>query len=202
LDLYQGLFDGKPLEPNDFVISADEKRICLVCHEDRLPPGVNRIGRYDYQYQRHGTLIYLAALDVRTGRIIGQTAEKNGKVPFMSLVDCLMSTEPYNKANRVFWLVDNGSAHHRSTFGDRLAGNYSNAIAIHLPKHASWLNQIEIYFSILSRKLLKPSDFSSSQQLISQLSSFEAIYNKTARPFNWKFTKKQLEERFQELDSS
>lgn len=71
-----------------------------------------------------------------------------------------MSTEPYASAKRVFWVLDNGSSHAGQASIDRLEGAYENLRLIHLPIHASWLNQIELYFSIVQRKALTPNDFS------------------------------------------
>ena len=70
-----------------------------------------------------------------------------------------MTAKPYASARRVFWVVDNGSSHRGQASVDRLQGAWSNLTLIHLPVHASWLNQIEIYFSIVQRKVLTPNDF-------------------------------------------
>jgi hypothetical protein len=103
-----------------------------------------------------------------------------------------MKQEPYRSANRVFWIADNGSSHRGQTSVDRLAKWYPNAIQIHTPVHASWLNQIEIYFSILQRKLLTPNDFTNIETLEHHLLAFQDHYEKIAKPFKWKFTKKDL----------
>lgn len=199
LDLYQGFWQELNIGEGDFVISADEKSIQALSRGERYGAGIGRIGRYDYEYTRHGTIIYLAALDVFSGHIIGRTSQTNGIEPFTKLVDDVMSSPPYNKANRVFWIIDNGGSHHPSTFPARLKTHYPNATAVHLPTHASWLNQIEIYFSILTRKMLKPNDFDSLEDLVAKLLSFEAIYNETAKPFNWKFTKDDLKQRLDQM---
>ena len=200
LDLYHQKWQGCQLTDGDFVISADEKPIQALARCGRLPAGSGRIGRYDYEYERKGVITYLAALDVASGTVIGQTDSSNGIAPFTQLVTEVMNTDPYKSANRVFWIVDNGCAHHPSTFPARLATAHHNAIAVQLPTHASWLNQVEIYFSILTRKLLKPNDFRALDELISNLHRFEEIYNDRAKPFNWKFTKMDLFERFKHLE--
>lgn len=202
LDLYQGLWQGEPLTETDRIISADEKTIQALFRPDREGPRPGKMARYDYQYERKGTLNYLAALDVRSGQVISRISESNGIDPFMKLVNAVMEEKPYCSAQRVFFIVDNGCAHHPSTFPTRLVDGYKNAIAVHLPKHASWLNQIEIYFSILTRKFLKPNDFEDLEQLAWKLFSFEAIYNENATPFNWRFTKEDLKERFKQIDKT
>jgi hypothetical protein len=112
-----------------------------------------------------------------------------------------MQQEPYRSANRVYWITDNGSSHRGQTSVDRLAKWYPNAIQIHTPVHASWLNQIEIYFSILQRKLLTPNDFSDLETLEHQLLTFQNHYEKIAKPFKWKFTKKDLNKILLKLSS-
>ncbi len=72
---------------------------------------------------------------------------------------------------------------------------YLNAIAVHLPIHASWLNQIEIYFAIVQKKALTPNDFPSLEAVKKRLLGFQARYQEVARPFSWKFTRKDLKEK-------
>src|SRR6478672_584000 len=83
---------------------------------------------------------------------------------------------------------------------DRLAAQYPNAIMVHTPVHASWLNQVEIYFSIVQRKVLSPNDFTDLDAITDQLSAFETRYNQTARPFKWKFTTTDLDDLLARLD--
>ena len=115
--------------------------------------------RVEREYRRHGTLAYLAAYDVHRAQVIGHCAPTTGIAPFTALVDKVMTSEPYASARRVFWIVDNGSSHRGWTAAARLTDAYPNATMIHLPVHASWLNQVEIYFSVVQRKLLTPDDF-------------------------------------------
>ena len=196
LDLYEGRWDGKLLEPGDLIISADEKpsvqarqRIC-----ETLPPapGVSRGQRVEHTYQRGGALTYLAAWDVRRGRVFGRTERKGGIAPFDRLVSQVMTTEPYASARRVFWIVDNGSSHRGQASVRRLQGRWRNLILVHTPVHASWVNQIEIYFSIVQRKVLTPNDFDSLATVARRLHEFEHLYNQIAEPFGWKFTRNDL----------
>ena len=151
--------------------------------------------RVEYEYERGGTLAYLAALDVVNGQGVGRGESTTGIAPFSRLVDQVMTQPPYVSAKQVFWIVDNGSSHHPATFPTRLKEAYPNAVAVHLPKHASWLNQIELYFSILQRKALTPKDFGNLDALAERLLGFQERYNRTARPFRWKFTREQLQQR-------
>jgi hypothetical protein len=131
------------------VISADEKsqlQALRRCHPD-LPPGPRRTRRVEFEYRRGGTLAYLGAYDVHRAVLLGTVAAKTGIVPFTALVERVMTTEPYASARRVFWVVDNGSSHAGGVSVARMAEAWPRATLVHLPVHASWLNQIEIVFS-------------------------------------------------------
>jgi transposase len=207
LDLYAGVWEGVPLESADCVLSADEKtsiQARIRCHASRPPtprqgkqPG--QPSYVEFEYGRGGALAYLAAWDVRRGQISGRCEAKTGKAPFIRLVDQIMQQEPYRSAPRVFWIVDNGSSHRGSRARQELVARYPNLILVHLPTHASWLNQIEIYFSITQRKVLTPNDFPSLAAVEQRLLAFEDRYNRTAQPFAWTFTRQDLERRLAQL---
>ncbi len=195
LDLYARRFEGRRLRPDELVISADEKSQlqALARRHDSLPPGPGRAMRNEFDYRRGGTLAYLAAWDVHHARIFGRCEPKTGIEPFGRLVEQVMTTEPYASARTVFWVVDNGSSHAGQASIDRLEGAHPNLRLIHLPVHASWLNQIEIYFSILQRKALTPNDFADLDALATRISAFEHYYRQIAQPFDWTFTRTDLE---------
>jgi hypothetical protein len=115
--------------------------------------------------------------------VFGHCAPSTGIVPFMALVEQIMPTEPYASAKRVFWIVDNGSSHRGQAAIDRLAKRFPNAVMVHTPVHASWLNQVEIYFSVVQRKVVSPNDFTDLAEVEQRLTDFEKRYNATARPF-------------------
>jgi hypothetical protein len=196
LDLYQRVWNGRPLGDEEYVISSDEKTSIQArcrCHPT-LPPGAARTMRVNHEYDRGGSLAYLAAYDVHRAKVFGHCAAKTGIVPFMSLVEKVMTSEPYASAERVFWVVDNGSSHRGKAAVDRLVRDFPNAVMVHTPVHASWLNQVEIFFSIVQRKVVTPNDFTSLDQVEDRLITFERRYNETARPFRWKFTPADLED--------
>lgn len=194
LDLYERQWDGKPLGPKDYVICADEKTCiqALGRREQTVPPSRGHGTLVDNEYIRGGTVAYLAALDVRSGRVFGQVVEKTGIDPFDQFVAQVMQHEPYRTADRVFWIVDNGCSHQPKTFPERLAASFPNAIAVHLPIHASWLNQAELFFSIVQRKALTPNDLESKEALTRRLLEHQSRYNRSPRPFKWRFTKEDL----------
>lgn len=112
--------------------------------------------------------------------------------PFDRLVNQVTTQKPYASARRVFWVVDNGSSHRERKSVERLEGRYRNLRLIHLPIHASWLNQIEIYFSVVQRKVLTPNDFTDLVEVADRLLGFQERYESIATPFEWKFTREDL----------
>jgi hypothetical protein len=201
LDLYARRWEDKPLGAKDFVISADEKTSIQArrrCHPT-LPPGPRRFARVEHEYERRGALAYLAAWDCGQGKIFARCETTTGIEPFGRLVDQVMSIEPYASAKRVFWVVDNGSSHRGAASVDRLSRTWPNAHLVHLPVHASWLNQIEIYFSVVQRKVLAPNDFTDLDDLEQRLLAFQRRYEQAAQPFQWKFTRHDLDKLLQRL---
>jgi DDE superfamily endonuclease len=194
LDLYARLFEGRRLTKREYVISSDEKTSIQArcrCHPT-LPPGKARLMRVEHEYDRGGALAYLAAYDVHRALLFGRTEPTTGIEPFGRLVEQVMTVEPYVSAKRVFWVVDNGSSHRGQASVDRLEGAWPNLRLIHLPTHASWLNQIEIVFSVIQRKVVSPNDFTDLDQITARLAAFEQRYNNLAEPFDWRFTRDDL----------
>ena len=204
LDLYAGWWEGQPLDPADCVISADEKTSsqARARRHATTPPLPGQPMRVEHEYVRGGALAYLAAWDVRRGGAIGRGDTTTGIGPFGALVDQIMAQAPYRRAPRVFWIVDNGSSHRGAASADRRQRRYPNLILVHLPTHASWLNQIEIYFSIIQRKVLSPNDFPDLAAVERRLLAFEARYNDTAVPFDWRFTRADLDRRLAQLPAT
>jgi hypothetical protein len=194
LDLYQGIWQGSALRPDEFVVSADEKTsIQARCRIHRtLPTTAGQCMRVEHEYERLGALNYIAAWDVRHAKIFGRCETKTGIQAFDGLVNDVMTQQPYASARRVFWIVDNGSSHRGQAAIQRLQAKWPKLVLVHLPVHASWLNQIEIYFSILQRKVITPNDFESLKNLAQRIIEFQKRYEQTAKPFEWKFTKDDL----------
>ena len=194
LDLYARHFEGKRLRPDEYVLSADEKT--SIQARDRIHPTVPANQDHpmlvEHEYKRRGALAYIAALDVHRAKVFGRCEQTTGIEPFGRLVEQVMSAEPYASARRVFWIVDNGSSHRGQASIRRLENAYANLRLIHLPIHASWLNQIEIYFSIIQRKVLTPNDFKNLAEVERRLIAFETTYENTSTPFEWKFTRDDL----------
>ena len=202
LDLYQGRWQGKLLEPADMVICADAKPSIQArarIHPS-APPGpatVNWSSTSTSGWARFATS--MPGTSAAAG-VIGRSEPKGGIEPFDRLVWQVMTQEPYASARRVFWIVDNGSDHRGQRSIERLQRRWRNLILVHLPVHASWLNQVEIYHSIIQRKLLDPNDFPNTAALARALNQFERRYNQIAEPFDWSFTRQDLAELLDNLD--
>lgn len=194
LDLYQGLWAGQPLRPDEYVLSADEKTSIQARRRKHatLPPAPGQPAYVEHEYERAGACVYLAAWDVRRAKVFGRCEAKNGIAPFGQLVADVMGQEPYRSARRVFWIMDNGSAHRGVKAMTRLRAKWPSIVVVHTPIHASWLNQVEIYFSIVQRKVLTPNDFASLAQLRAALLAFQQRYEKCAAPFRWTFNRSDL----------
>ncbi|MFC7980230.1 IS630 family transposase [Streptomyces cinereoruber] len=202
LGLYARIWQGIELGDDEYVISADEKTSIQArcrCHPT-LAPGQARAMRVNHTYGRGGALAYLAAYDVHAAKVFGRTGPRTGIDPFMNLVAQVMSIEPYASAKRVFWIVDNGSSHRGQKAADRLTAAFPNAVMVYTPVHASWLNQVEIYFSVVQRKVVSPNDFTDLTEVGKRLRAFEDRYNATAQPFQWKFTTSDLDDLLARLD--
>lgn len=202
LDLYHRRFDNEPLRPDEYVISTDEKTSiqARIPKHATLPAASGRQPRIEHKYTRGGATNYLAALDVHRAKLFGRCEPHTGIKPFAALVQQVMTSAPYTSARRVFFIADNGSSHRGQASIDRMVKAWPNATLVHLPTHSSWLNQIEIYSSIVQRKVLTPSDFADLDEVPHLLLTFQHRYEQTATPFEWKFTRNDLTVLLQRLD--
>ena len=194
LDLYAGCWEGQPLGSKDYVLSADEKTSIQArarIHPP-LPCAPGQPSRIEPEYKRGGAWQYLAAWDVRRGYVMGRCEAKTGIASFGRLVEQVLAQEPYRSAERLFWVVDNGSSHRGAAAVRRLRGMDARIVLVHTPVHASWLNQVEIYFSIIQRKVLTPNDFPTLDAVRVRLALYEELSNRTPKPFAWKFTRQDL----------
>jgi len=201
LDLYEGYWQEERVDPFDRILSSDEKTSiqARIRRHPTLGPASGRRRRVEAEYGRGGALQYLAAWDVQEGRVMGLCEPKTGIEPFGRLVEQVMEQPVYGSADRVFWVVDNGSSHRGEASVKRMSRAYPNAILVHLPVHASWLNQVEVYFSLLQRKVLTPNDSINLQELELRIKLYEELTNKEPKPFAWRFTRYDLFDLLQRL---
>jgi hypothetical protein len=195
LDLYQRCWEGQRLGTREYVISTDEKTSIQArsrIHPTR-PPRPRQPMKVEHEYVRGGAVAYLAAWDVASGRVYGRCESTTGIAPFERLVGAVMGQEPYRSAERVFWIADNGSSHRGEAARRRLRAAHDNAWLVSLPVHASWLNQVEIWFSLVQRKALTPNDMTTTDEVEERLMKFQDNQNEYPKPFNWRFTKEDLQ---------
>ncbi len=194
LDLYHRRWQGKPLGPHDFVLSADEKTQIPIRSRRQpiMPPTPGHAMRVETDSTRHGTCTYIAAWDVHRAALFGRVGATISILAFDAVVAEVMDQEPYRSARRVFWVVDHGTIHRGTRAIDRLRTRWPNLILVHTPVRASWLNQIELYFSMLQRKALTPADFASQDAVVDRILGFQHHYQSVARPFEWRFTRHDL----------
>ena len=194
LDLYCRIWEGVALGPREYVLCADEKTSIQARGRKHptQPPSAGRSMRVEHEYKRGGALAYVAALDVHRARIIGRCESRANIGAFDRLLADIMSRQPYCSAKRIFLIIDNGSSHRGTKSVARIQNRWPRITPVHLPVHASWLSQIEIYFSIVQRKALTPNDLNSLTALEDRIMGFQERYQVIAKPFHWHFTRYDL----------
>ncbi len=194
IDLYQRRWKGAALGPHDYVLCIDEKTSIQARRRKHpsLPPAPGGAIYVEHEYVRAGVLAYVVAWDVHRARLFGRCERKNSIAAFHRLVGQITRREPYRSARRVFLITDDGACHRGRRAADRLHAKWANIVLVRTPVHASWLNQLEIYFSIVQRKLLTPSSFNSLADLRRKLMAFQDSYQRSAKPFKWTFTRRDL----------
>lgn len=168
------------------VVSVDEKTAMAARsrrHPDR-PPGRGRVRRREFEYVRHGTVSVTAALDVHTGQVVVEELPRNDSAHFIRFLTRLDRCVPAGLT--IHLVLDNGSSHTSKATRAWLA-KHPRIVAHYTPKHASWLNQVEIFFSLLARAVLRHGDFSSRDDLLEKVTDLAVIHNETARPFRWNY---------------
>ena len=186
LDLYARSWDGSALGADDYVVSADEKPSLQARRRKHptLAPGPARPMRVEHEYLRTGALTYLAAWDVHRAKLFGRCEPKTTIGAVDRLVQQVMTTEPYRSARRVFWIADNCSSHRGEKAVGRFRAQWPTLTLVHTPVHASWLDQVEIYFSIVQRKIVTPNDFTSLHDLEDRLLAFQGRSSRRRNRFN------------------
>lgn len=179
-----GLYLSRPT--NALVLSVDEKT-AIPARSRRHPtkpvaPG--RPERREFEYRRHGTACLMAALDVHTGEVIATDAARNDSANFVAFLAEIDARVP--KRRKIHLVLDNGSSHVAKATKAWLA-DHPRFVVHHTPKHASWLNQVELFFSILTRQLLRRGEFASRDDLVSKIMGFIREHNRTAKPFRWTY---------------
>jgi transposase len=148
------------------------------------PVAPGRPERQEFEYRRHGTACLIAALNVHTGEVIATDTPRNNSANFIAFLEQLDASVP--KRKKVHLVLDNGSSHVSKATKAWLA-EHPRFVAHYTPKHASWLNQVELFFSILTRRLLRRGEFDSRDDLVHQIMGFIREHNRTAKPIRWTY---------------
>jgi len=179
-----GLYRKPPV--NAAVFSLDEKSAIQAL--DRLDPVLplspGRAERHGFEYYRHGTLSLYAALDVRTGQVIGKTASRHTSAEFVAFLAQVVATQAVGK--EIHLIVDNLSAHKTKRVTAFLS-EHPNVTVHYTPTYSSWLNQIEIWFSKIQRDLIARGIFSSQNDLKRKIMRYIRSHNANAKPFKWTY---------------
>lgn len=184
-----GLYLNPP--ENAIVVSIDEKTSIQakqpIRKEIAIEPG--KPARREFEYKRHGVQALLAGLLVHSGDVIGDVYDRNTRVEFIDFLQRLQREIPEEK--EVHAILDNLQVHTTPEVKTWLE-EHPRWTFHFTPTHASWLNQVELFFSILCRRLLRRGAFTSKADLKTQLLAFIERYNPTAKPFAWTYEGKPL----------
>jgi transposase len=185
---------GLYLDPPEgaLVVSIDEKTGIQAKAPTRpdSPARPSKPARREHEYTRNGTQNLFAALQVHSGEVRAMPSKTRNRFDLLRFLDQLEHEIPAGKT--VIAITDNLSTRTTQEVNNWLAA-HPRWHFVFTPKHASWLNQVEIFFSILARRLLKRGAFTSEHDLAQQMLAFVETYNQTARPFKWTYTGKVLD---------
>lgn len=178
------------------VLSIDEKTGIQALSRSRplQPAGAGRVGRWEFEYKRHGTRCLFACFNVRTGKVLGRLTQQRRREDFLSFMDEVAGRY---RQRRVHVILDNLNTHRDTTRGafisDWNCSHGERFIFHYTPTHGSWLNQVELWFSVLSRRVLRYGDFASPQHLVEAVEAFIHRWNTSeAKPFRWTYEGRPL----------
>ena len=172
---------------NAIVVSVDEKTSVQAKereHPDQ-PPTTGRRRRREWEYIRHGTASLFAALDVHSGEVLAEPIPgKNNSVNFCDFLNTI--EHAVDPSSEIHVVLDNGSSH-RSKYTKAWFVAHPRWVTHYTPPHASWVNQVELFFSILQRKVIRNGNFTSRDDLITKMLTFITDRNNNAKPFKWTY---------------
>src|SRR5271166_369561 len=179
-----GLYLNPPQNAAAFCVDEKSAIQALDRLDRRLPLSPGRAERHGFEYYRHGTLSLFAALNPRTGDVIGQTAPRHTSVEFVTFLEEVVARCPADQPVHI--ILDNLSVHKAPLVREFLA-RHSNVQFHFTPTYSSWLNQVEIWFSKLQRDVIDRGIFTSVADLRRKIMRYIRLYGKTAKPFRWKY---------------
>ena len=180
-----------PPAADTVLFSVDEKTAMQARSRKRAtrPVRAGLVERREFEYVRHGTVSLMAAMNVTTGTVHPKIIKRNDSDTFIEFLTELAATVEPDK--KIHLILDNGSSH-TSRQTRKWLREHPRFTVTYTPCHASWLNMIEIFFSILARRVLRRGDFASRDDLIKKITTFIKTYNRTAKPFRWTYDAKLL----------
>lgn len=173
------------------VVCVDEKTAIAARsrkHPDQ-PCRPGRVARREFEYVRHGTVSIIAALDVHTGQVLTERITKNDSATFIAFLTMLDAH--IDPRLTIHLVLDNGSSH-TSKATKKWLREHPRFQPHYTPAHASWLDQAELFFSILTRRLLRRGEFTSREDLANKIENFVNVYNRTAKPYRWTYDGRPL----------
>jgi len=187
-----GLYVDPPA--NVLVVSIDEKTGIQAKAPTKpdAPPAPGKPARREHEYTRNGTQCLFACLNVQEGDVIGMPSKTRNRFDLIRFLDRCDEEIPVVEGQRIVAISDNLSTRGTEEVQQWLTDHPRWSFQF-TPKHASWLNQVEIFFSILYRRLLKHGIFTTEGDLAEQMLAFIETYNQKAKPFKWTYTGKVLE---------
>jgi len=187
LDLYAGRWEGKSLGRTDYVLSMDEKTSIQAL--DRLDPVLplapGRAERHGFEYYRHGTLSLYAALNTKTGAVIGSTAARHTSQEFVAFLADVVASQ--SRGREIHIIADNFSAH-KTKLVQQFLDSHPKVTLHYTPTYSSWLNQVELWFAKVERDVIARGVFTSVTDLKRKLMKYIRRYNEHSRPIKWKYT--------------
>lgn len=178
--------------PTDTVLFSVDEKTCMQARSRKRATRPVRAGqpeRREFEYIRHGTVSLMAAMNVTDGTVHPKIITRNDSVTFIEFLTELADT--VDPTLKIHLILDNGSSH-TSKQTRRWLAEHPRFTVTYTPCHASWLNMIEIFFSILTRRMLRRGDFASRDDLIGKITTFIQTYNRSAKPFRWTYDAKLL----------
>jgi len=180
-----GLYMKPPQHAAVFCVDEKSAIQALDRLDPVLPLSPGRAERHGFEYYRHGTLSLYAALDVRTGKVVGKTAARHTSAEFIDFLGQLIGTAKW--ASEIHIVLDNLSAHKTKAVEEFLLANPK--VRFHFtPTYSSWLNQVEVWFSKVERDVIARGVFTSVADLARKLRKYIRAYGKSAKPFRWTYT--------------
>jgi transposase len=178
--------------PADTVLLSVDEKTGIQAKSRKHPTRRARPGRptrREFEYVRHGTGSLMAAMNVATGQVTPKIIGRNNSETFTAFLAELDQAIPTHL--KIHLVMDNGSSHTSKATRAWLAAHPRFQVT-HTPKHASWLNMIEIFFSILTKRLLRRGEFTSRDHLATKILKFITHYSRTAKPFRWRYDGRPL----------